>query len=323
MNKPIRILTIDGGGTKSISEIMIIDYLEKFYRKPIHQLFDLIIGVSAGGILALHILYNDKITPSYDYYTTLEGVRNLFLSGNIFSNSIRLILKGFFYSQKEVSSLIKFIKPYKLYKNKNYINTNIRCSVVTSKFENNKWIPYLLRNYKCINNNIKGDSNWDLYDKFASIANIPVLFKPFRDKNNNIYVDGGLIQNNPSIIAIKEAKNIWPNKKIGIIVSIGCGNNKKKVINDFNLFNWCKYFLDQIFDNSEKFHEYMNEEYLDNFKKINGYKPEYFRLNPSVSEIIGIETNLLKLHNLQNETAFWLYNNLNLFQKMKKYLLFN
>ena len=31
MDKPIRVLTIDGGGTKSISEIMIIDYLEKFY----------------------------------------------------------------------------------------------------------------------------------------------------------------------------------------------------------------------------------------------------------------------------------------------------
>lgn len=258
--KPIRILTIDGGGTKSISEIMMIEYLEKFYKKPIHELFDLIIGVSAGGIIALHIAYNDNTSSSYDYYSSLEGIRQLMLSGNIFSNSIRLIYNGYYFSQSRVISLINTIKPSKLYINKKIPKSKIKCSVVTSKFENNKWIPYLLRNYECYNNDIKGNSNWDLYDKFASIANIPILFKPFKDKNNNLYVDGGLIQNNPCIIAIKEAKNIWPEKTIGVIVSIGCGKNKKKVINNFNLFIWCKYFFDEIIDNSEKIHDQMNNE---------------------------------------------------------------
>lgn len=36
--------------------------------------------------------------------------------------------------------------------------------------------------------------------------------------------DGGCIANNPTAIALHEAKCLWPNKKIDCIVSIGVGN---------------------------------------------------------------------------------------------------
>lgn len=34
-------------------------------------------------------------------------------------------------------------------------------------------------------------------------------------------IDGGLTANNPTEIALQEARYIWPNRKIGIVVSLG------------------------------------------------------------------------------------------------------
>jgi hypothetical protein len=39
----------------------------------------------------------------------------------------------------------------------------------------------------------------------------------------DILVDGGLTANNPTEIALQEARYIWPRRKIGIVVSLGCG----------------------------------------------------------------------------------------------------
>ena len=48
----VRILCLDGGGTKSVSTVGILIELERITGKRIHQLFDLICGTSVGGILS-------------------------------------------------------------------------------------------------------------------------------------------------------------------------------------------------------------------------------------------------------------------------------
>ena len=48
----LRILAMDGGGTKSVSTIAILQAIEKKTGRKIYELFDLICGTSVGGILA-------------------------------------------------------------------------------------------------------------------------------------------------------------------------------------------------------------------------------------------------------------------------------
>jgi uncharacterized protein len=48
-----RILAINGGGIRGLIPAIMLRHLEAATRRPIHELFDLVVGTSTGGILAL------------------------------------------------------------------------------------------------------------------------------------------------------------------------------------------------------------------------------------------------------------------------------
>ena len=54
IGRPVRrVLSIDGGGIRGIIPAMVIASIEKKVGKPARELFDLMVGTSTGGILAL------------------------------------------------------------------------------------------------------------------------------------------------------------------------------------------------------------------------------------------------------------------------------
>ena len=55
-----RVLSLDGGGIRGIIPALVIAHLERQMGAPASELFDLIVGTSTGGILALGLALRDE-----------------------------------------------------------------------------------------------------------------------------------------------------------------------------------------------------------------------------------------------------------------------
>ena len=65
--RPVCILSMDGGGIKGHVLALVLDEIERACGLPINRLFDLIGGVSTGGVAALHAAYADPL--AFDCFT--------------------------------------------------------------------------------------------------------------------------------------------------------------------------------------------------------------------------------------------------------------
>ena len=49
----LKILSVDGGGIRGLTAAIIVQQLEKDFGKPAYEIFDLMVGSSTGGIIAI------------------------------------------------------------------------------------------------------------------------------------------------------------------------------------------------------------------------------------------------------------------------------
>lgn len=86
--------------------------------------------------------------------------------------------------------------------------------------------PTLLRSYTCQGHNADRCAIWEA-GRATSAA--PTFFKSIRIRTpppGRIFVDGGLMHNNPSELALQEVKRVWPSVTKYCLVSVGTGRQK-------------------------------------------------------------------------------------------------
>ncbi|XP_040599134.1 calcium-independent phospholipase A2-gamma isoform X2 [Mesocricetus auratus] len=91
----IRILTIDGGGTRGVVALQTLRKLVELTQKPIHQLFDYICGVSTGAILAFMLgLFHMPLDECEELYRKLGS--DVF-SQNVIVGTVKMSWSHAFY----------------------------------------------------------------------------------------------------------------------------------------------------------------------------------------------------------------------------------
>jgi predicted acylesterase/phospholipase RssA len=83
--------------------------------------------------------------------------------------------------------------------------------------------PTLFRSYQCKGHN---SSNCTIWQAGRATSAAPTFFKPIKIETpspGGTFVDGGLLHNNPSELALLEAEKIWPRTKKFCLVSLGTG----------------------------------------------------------------------------------------------------
>ena len=174
--KTCNVLTLGGGGSFGAVEVGILkDMLDK---NIITGEFDVIAGISAGGLNAAYLSYGENIK---DNINSLEDLYTKFTTKNVYkSNCLFRVLKDWsIFNSKPLEDTIK-----KILKNKEY-NKNNPITLIGSTNLNTQKLD-IFRYDKL--------SKRDQVDVLMATSAIPILFKP-RKINNCLYVDGGTIEN--------------------------------------------------------------------------------------------------------------------------------
>ena len=105
----VRILSLDGGGTRALVTIEMLKELEKQTGQRIHELFDVIAGTSTGGILAAGIQERLSLNELEELYLELAAL--VFTREAAPRRGFQLLLTGGTYKAHKLEAILKRVLP--------------------------------------------------------------------------------------------------------------------------------------------------------------------------------------------------------------------
>lgn len=251
-NRPLRVLAIDGGGIRGILPAMVLADLERRTNRPVVDLFDMIVGTSTGGLLALAVacpnedgqprhpakdivrLYEQegKRVFSRSVWHKIRSVGNL-ADGKYPATGIEGVLLDCYGSARLKDSLIDVMVP---------------------AYEIERRCPFFFKSWAA-----KQKSNFDypMTTVVRAATAAPTYFEPALvqiDGPNNYYalVDGGLFAYNPAMCAYVEALERLPQYDGIILVSLGTGELTRRLpyseVKDWGAARWAQPVFSLISD---------------------------------------------------------------------------
>ena len=205
-----RILSIDGGGIKGVFPASFLATLEESIGQPIATYFDLIVGTSTGGIIALGLGLGLSVKDVLSFYEehgpsifkgsrVARGLRQIGIS-KYNANPLREALRSVFGDRKLGESTKRLVVP--------------SCNLETGDVHiwKTSHHPRLERDYKA-----------SVVEVALSTAAAPTYFPTHRSSAGIPLVDGGMWANNPVGVALVEATGIleWPRNSLRVL-SLGC-----------------------------------------------------------------------------------------------------
>ena len=74
-SRGVRILSLDGGGMKGLATIRLLKDIEKRAKRPLRELFDLVVGTSTGALLAVALMIKGMTLPECEEVYKELGTR--------------------------------------------------------------------------------------------------------------------------------------------------------------------------------------------------------------------------------------------------------
>ncbi|KAF2683588.1 FabD/lysophospholipase-like protein, partial [Lentithecium fluviatile CBS 122367] len=223
----VRVLSLDGGGVRGIIQLSVLQRLEQLVDLdiPFGDLFDLMVGTSAGGMIAIglgiHNLSVEDCIAKFKVFCTKAFETKWLTKNPIFGWTARAFWASSIYKTEPLEDALTEMfgkKPFFGH------HQNVsRVAVTTTVDEKCR----LLANYnwgygeRYLNSNI----NTSLAARCTSAA--PMYFDPALHDGNECR-DGGLLENNPVRVAVNEARTVFgPNTVFDTVLSLGCGKAAK------------------------------------------------------------------------------------------------
>lgn len=312
----IRVLSIDGGGTRGLVALQALHRLESLTGKPIYQLFDYICGVSTGAILAFMLgVFQIPLNECEELYRKLGS--DVFKQ-NLIVGTVKMGWSHAYYDSQMWEEILKEKMGHGLMvetsKNPNCPKVSAVSTVV------NRGLPlkaYVFRNYNFlpgVRSHYLGSCQHKMWQAIRASSAAPGYFQEFV-LGNDLHQDGGLLINNPTALAIHESKCLWPNTPVQCVVSLGTGRYETATKTSSSTYTSLKTKLTNVISSATDTEEVHTM--LDALLPPN----TYFRFNPYMSEDVPLDENRQeRLDYLQAEGRRYLERNENKLKKVASVL---
>ncbi|XP_041636317.1 calcium-independent phospholipase A2-gamma [Cheilinus undulatus] len=300
----IRVLAIDGGGTRGLLALQTLHKLQNLTGKPVHQLFDYICGVSTGAILAFMLgIFQIPLEECEEMYRKLGA--DVFKQ-NVIVGTVKMGWSHAFYDSEIWENILKERMGEGIMIESARDPNCPKVSAVSAIV--NRGLPlkaYVFRNYRLmpgVRSHYLGDCKHKMWQAIRASSAAPGYFQEFV-LGKDLHQDGGLLINNPTALAIHECKCLWPNTPLQCVLSLGTGRYETTGKNN-TTYTSLKAKLTNVISSATDTEEVHT--------MLDALLPPdtYFRFNPYMTEDIPLNENRVeKLNFLKGEGERYLERN--------------
>ena len=234
-----RILSIDGGGIRGVFPAAFLAEIERDLDRPIGEFFDLIVGTSTGGILALGLGLGLRAIDLLGFY---EGYGSKIFAGNRLVGWLRhwAVTK---YPREPLEAALRSV-----FGNRTIGEARARLVIPSTHQQTGE--VYLIKTPH--HPSLTKDHRRTAVDAAMATAAAPSYFPAFSLGATVPLVDGGVWANNPVGVAAVEAVGLlkWDPRSVRIL-SLGCTQTPYKAglsrSHRLGRFYWAKKFIEANF----------------------------------------------------------------------------
>ena len=245
-----RVLSIDGGGIRGIIPAMVIAHIERKLGKPAHELFDLMVGTSTGGILALGLSRPGSGRPAQ--FSARRVVKLYEEQGNkIFEYSLwrKLRTVGGILEEAYSHEVLEGILG-KYFAGATLGDCEVPTMVTSYDIQNRRTV--FLKSWHADHQSLL------CRDAARATSAAPTYFEPKpldTGEVASVLIDGGIFMNSPSVSAYAEARKLFPGDSIAVL-SLGTGELTRPIpfeeARTWGSALWVMSLLDCMFDGVSK-----------------------------------------------------------------------
>ncbi len=227
-----QVLALDGGGVRGIFTAAVLAALEDDLERPVLDHFDLVVGTSTGGIIALglgaglspHDILNLYLTESRRIFPGNSAWRHMrhLLAAKYSSRGLETVVRGVLGERLLGESKVPLVIPaYNIGDNDVYLFKT----------------PHHPR--------LRRDWRIPMWAVAMATSAAPTYFPAFRLPNSEVrLIDGGVWANNPSMVGVIEAVSMFGRRPETIrVLSLGTTSNPKargRHLDNGGLIQWIR-----------------------------------------------------------------------------------
>jgi patatin-like phospholipase/acyl hydrolase len=190
-DRPFQVLALDGGGYRGLFAAQVLAEWERQLGRPIASCFDLIVGTSTGGIIALGLASGMPASALVDFY--VEDGKRIFPSRwsarRFWSGARHWFVAKYNPSALEASLRHRFGEK---------TLAELTTPVVIPSFKLQEGKHWYFKTPHFSGNLV--DHRRPVWEVARATSAAPTYFPAFCSSESEVFIDGGVLANNPSMV---------------------------------------------------------------------------------------------------------------------------